>query len=830
MLTCCRCLKQYESVSILFVHLKEHNINTKTQTRIVCKEPSCNKIYYAGSTYKRHLLRDHSDHSTSEAVSAEYSEELELEVFDSVSDSETPNQRKGVEEIEESIKENVAVYIASLKASSLPSSTVNFLLSETRELIDNVVSAVEEISQPILQDISQSHIPSAESIDSFKKTLNVLKDPFQAFGLSSEYQQRKFVERNGVLVKPQQKILGTIYRPSLDRQSGRTDQKEVEETFQYIPLDTNLKLFLSQPGCMSSIIQANKTSQEDKVLDSFRDGCYHKNRSAIQEEENAVDIDIILYNDDFESVNPLGSKKGKHKVLAVYLSVASLPRKYQSKLDNILLVALAKSSLVSKYGIDAILQPIVDDFEHLYHSGIELDIPGEFVGIVKPKLLQAVGDNLALNTVLGFTSSFSANFFCRYCKTHKSDTRRQTVENIALLRTQENVDADIEQGDLSQTGLHRSCALNRLSYYHVSHNKAPDLMHDFLEGILPFELKIVIGELVKQGRFTTDEMNDRIQAFSYGKTEQANRPSPILQRHLINPFGASGQNASQMNCLILYFPLIVGDKVPEDCKCWRMFLVLLEIYKIASSPSISVDGTYYLKSRISEHHQIFLELFPEYHLLPKHHHCVHYPRAIRDLGPLSQYSCMRFEGKHKPFKKWAKLCNNFRNITKTLAWKHQEAQAFKILGNRQANLGSTVIHNEEIMQVLSLQNDLQVNLCDFRDYEPDTEVAVCGHVEINGYSYRSNIMLLSEWTCDLPSFVRIERIIRFGSKVQFLVQPWRTENFNEHYQAFVVSEDKSRPVTLRDPGDILDHRPVHYVNNYEKEDYHWYVPTRFVLC
>ena len=35
MLTCFKCLKQYQSVALLFVHLKEHKINTKTKTKIV---------------------------------------------------------------------------------------------------------------------------------------------------------------------------------------------------------------------------------------------------------------------------------------------------------------------------------------------------------------------------------------------------------------------------------------------------------------------------------------------------------------------------------------------------------------------------------------------------------------------------------------------------------------------------------------------------------------------------------------------------------------------------------------------------------------------------
>ena len=138
-----------------------------------------------------------------------------------------------------------------------------------------------------------------------------------------------------------------------------------------------------------------------------------------------------------------------------------------------------------------------------------------------------------------------------------------------------------------------------------------------------------------------------------------NKPSQILQTQIANPYGASGQNASQMQCLAVYVPIIIADKVPENCELWELYTQILEIYKIVVAPSISIDGTYYLQSKIKEHHQLFLKLFPDGHLIPKQHFLLHYPRAIRRLGPLGQFSSMRHEGKHRPLKQWVKMCNNF---------------------------------------------------------------------------------------------------------------------------------------------------------------------------
>lgn len=80
--------------------------------------------------------------------------------------------------------------------------------------------------------------------------------------------------------------------------------------------------------------------------------------------------------------------------------------------------------------------------------------------------------------------------------------------------------------------------------------------------------------------------------------------------------------------------------------------------------------TYYLKHLIVEHHSLFKELYPHKNLIPKHHYMLHYPRCIRKIGPLVHVWSMRFEAKHKFFK------NSIKNITKSLALKHQYAIAF----------------------------------------------------------------------------------------------------------------------------------------------------------
>ena len=249
--------------------------------------------------------------------------------------------------------------------------------------------------------------------------------------------------------------------------------------------------------------------------------------------------------------------------------------------------------------------------------------------------------------------------------------------------------------------------MNEIPSFHVTRNYAVDVMYDFPEGIIPLEVKLTLDKLIKDGHFSLEEVNNRISSFSYGFIDKKNVPSPIKESGLSNPGGSSGQTAAQMNCLIKYLPLILGDLVPTTSDVWEMLLLLIDIYKIIMAPMISKSGTVFLRQLIHDHHNLFLELFPERNLIPKHHYVTHYPRIIQLIGPVPQYSSLRKEGKHKPFKKWANACNNYQNITKTVANRHQQQQSFVFLKQYNTECEINVKHQIPV-QVSTLQGSDEV--------------------------------------------------------------------------------------------------------------------------
>lgn len=58
--------------------------------------------------------------------------------------------------------------------------------------------------------------------------------------------------------------------------------------------------------------------------------------------------------------------------------------------------------------------------------------------------------------------------------------------------------------------------LNELHSFHVVDNVAPDIMHDILEGVGGYELKLVLSSLVADKHLALDQVNSRLTSFDYG--------------------------------------------------------------------------------------------------------------------------------------------------------------------------------------------------------------------------------------------------------------------------------------------------------------------------
>ena len=819
---CFKCLNEVgEGVSGLFSHLKYiHGVHSGTSTFIICRQGGCLASFSYLSSYKRHIISEHANIEV--RPQAEQSQVLEDEESGQFcAEPEESHSNDATQQCRDDLFEAVSFFIASMKASSIPYSSIQKVIYEVEDLLQVVCNHLQRKLTLAVKDVQSSgRLEDADisKFDSVVLELQVVKTSFDR--LRSQYHQEKYFTEKGYLVNPQTKVLGQSFTTQSDSATGGAHQKLVNDTYQYVPICKTIKKHLEQPGVMQAILDQQHLD-DDGLFRSYRDGSYFQHKYSACPD---VIIPILLYCDDYEAGNPLGSKKGVNKLAGFYVSLLCLPAQFQASLRNILLAACAKRVHVNKYGIDSILSAIVKDLNEMEKLGLQVSCES-YTGLVKPVLFQVIGDNLGLHEMLGFVGSFSANYPCRFCKAPKEVTRQQHVEDTSLLRDKVSYNADLQLDNVSKTGIKRSSVLNEVSGFHVIENYVTDIMHDFLEGVIPLEMKLVLDVLIQKEKFTLQQLNDRLSAFSYGFAEKKNKPSPIQPSALINPSGPSGQKAAQMKCLALYLPLIIGDAVDETSDVWEMLVLLLDIYKIIVAPYISKSGTYLLKALIRDHHQLFSRLFSDRSLTPKQHHIIHYPRLIRVLGPMAQYSSMRKEGKHKPFKRWARACNNYKNIAKTLAARHQQQQSYYFL-LKQPMTYEVEIKDQVPVKVSSI--DEADAICAFLDCEEDHTVTLSGSICVQSYDFKPNYMVLNEWHDDGPHFAQVMHIMVNENKVYFVLRPWETSYYNRHRHAYAV-EDSDGGVLFKQPEELLVCRPFHVTKCYEKEDNSWYIVTTFNL-
>lgn len=99
------------------------------------------------------------------------------------------------------------------------------------------------------------------------------------------------------------------------------------------------------------------------------------------------------------------------------------------------------------------------------------------------------------------------------------------------------------------SGVNFNSILNNLKYFNVcSGGLLPDIFHDVLEGVMPFELKLLLKYLIFQEKyFTLEQLNTAIQNIELGQLEALDRPTPISPQTLRE----DGNSLKQQGALIV---------------------------------------------------------------------------------------------------------------------------------------------------------------------------------------------------------------------------------------------------------------------------------------
>lgn len=791
----------------------------------LCAQNGCQRTFSGVWSYKRHIAthivndvnEDRGNGSQDDCTGNANVEALDDMVMDDVMDvDDEMGTHETVPNANETILEQLDLFAISSKFISrlrakpnVPAAALQTVLECTTEMFSEILESLLERTKKVIHDLGGDQNKNEQVADLCRD----FTDCFHPFaGLETNWLQVKYFLNAGTYIPPVSIPLGTSFDPQPHKKTGTVHQKQKLDTFEYVPIADTLKEVLKDDVLEG--IRAYRTREpDDGVMEDFRDGEFYKTHPVLKDPDS---INILLYFDEVETTNPLSPKAGTHKLGMFYYSVKDLHPALQSCLGSKFLLAAVLSRHIKHYGMDAILAPIVHDLKLLESEGISI-ATSEGEARIRVILGQTTGDNLGLHGLLGFVESFSANHPCRTCSIAREDAQSATTEDVSLLRTKETYEEDLQVDE-------RDSILNQLKSFHVIDNYAFDIMHDLLEGVCLIEVKLTLQALINQELITLDEFNIRLTSFNYGHTEFTNKPCIVTQASLNRPLSATGQKAIQSYFLVRYFPILVGDRVPADNENLLLIKMLLACMDVIFAPSVSLDETDFLARLIDEHHQHFLTLFPERHLLPKHHHMVHYPAAMRAIGPLINFSSLRFEGKHGYFKQIAQITRNFKNIPKTMARRHQMTLSDQLLNNQ-------VLH----LKPVECGKGSLAPLVDFAHYQHviaeeigvplQTDLFSASSATSYGVKYRPGMMVALEIDQDgNVQYGKIDYVVVSDELVYVCVQCWQTLWFDDHFHAYAIECSDPSHVECLSVRNLLDYHPYHATKSYVDDNYHYIIP------
>ncbi|KAK4882387.1 hypothetical protein RN001_005706 [Aquatica leii] len=254
----------------------------------------------------------------------------------------------------------------------------------------------------------------------------------------------------------------------------------------------------------------NCLNANDNILSDITDGKNYKNSQFFK--ENPLALRIILYQDSFELCNPLGSSKKIHKVIGIYMILANIPAYSRCRVDHIQLVGLCLERDCKKYGFSECFKLIMNDLHTLETEGITLN---DKTKKIKGTVVAMAGDNLGNHQIGGYIENFSNNeYFCRYCHITKTDFDNNKFHGFPL-RTESSYQDDVDLCNVTgkpSRGIHDNSVLNRLNYFHVcTPGLPPCAAHDLFEGVVQYDVMIMVEYFVAKKVFSYDFINTRLQ-------------------------------------------------------------------------------------------------------------------------------------------------------------------------------------------------------------------------------------------------------------------------------------------------------------------------------
>lgn len=807
---CKACGRDFSVLRKYIFHIEyAHNINNYYK----CPLDYCGRLYNRRDNFKRHMTSKHNDHFNTKHCFRENAEifpgkrQHEIHKICELSDGFVSSSnsefdcKQELNTFNSLLLSNISILVAKLYDNTdLNRSAIQFLIECIQSFLKSgILNSIRKLCNHLTNDLDNS-----------KQILTFINDMFSSLEncfdpLNTEYKRFRYFERSKHFFGPTEHAIGVSEDQKLVNKEKILALKTRYAYF--ISMRHTLKLFLEIPGVFQGIVnyQTNleHSYETSKCMTNVIHGSLWNNLKKLFPGDQIV-FPIVVYFDDFESLNPLGSHAGLYKIGSVYYSIPTIPPEYYSRLQNIFLSLIFYSGDRVHFGNQVTFDVLIRELKFLEKTGV--DITTEHGGLVNIKfhMIALIGDNLGIHSIMGLNESFSSIYYCRFCTASKTYMNTQTIQSSELMRKKTCYEEDL--ADL--IGIKERCIWNELPNFHIYDNFSCDVMHDLFEGILRYDMAFIIKELINEGHFTLEQLNARIKYFKYETSEK--NICPGIKKEQISDNSCLIMSAAEMKCLASNFCFIVGDLVPEDNEIWKFYLIMLELIDLLISCSFTEATLDLLTSIIQQHNELYVELSKQ-NLKPKFHFLVHYPHIISKIGPPIHLSCMRFEAKHREFKNASQKTNCRKNLPLTLAIRSQLKFCYRLCAiegfNDKIRIGKIYdICDSDIITILKLNS-----------LDPD-HYAYTTFYNKNGINYDIDSVLLYKIIDDVPKFCKINKILinkSNSSDIYLYCSLLNCIAYSDHLYAYKVLEtmeyDLLSLASLSSPFATIAHKIQNYI-------------------
>jgi len=544
------CSRTFSDIYSFLKHLsKTHSRNNNINDNIYCN--NSNTVY---ETHSENNIINNTCSSNNNTLNTVHDNNCMEEITDNLSLQSMPSTSCAinnsdnfditVKEFADKITKSSTLFVASLYSRpSLPRVFCQGIIDS----IGNFLNCIK-----ILEEKYKSIEPNPH-LD-LSAMFNILNNAFTDY--SSEYKTMLYFKTMKSLIEPQEICIGAF----IDSKLMKTNKQMLVRNRKIciIPLGNVLKTFLELPGVYNKIISNIQENEKNEIITSaLQSEIWH---SIKQQHDNEV-LPLILYYDELEINNPLGTHRGLHKLGVVYCTIGGIDEQFASMLENIFLVQLHNVTDYVQVGNKQIFATLINDINKLQTNGISINIENS-ERQVNFALLHILGDNLGLHAIFGLNTSFNSNYSCRICLVNTVTRQKQLLEDDRLLRTIENYATDVND---KNHGIVEECAFHSIKNFHITMNLSVDVMHDIFEGVCRYDLGQLLNRLIyKDNLFSLETFNNRICCFDYGDDHSTNKPPLINVEALKKKYII--YSASEMACLWQYLGLIIGDVIPKKIK------------------------------------------------------------------------------------------------------------------------------------------------------------------------------------------------------------------------------------------------------------------------